>query len=76
MRYSLYTTVAEVFHYTPVCRVDRDGTEHKNDQGWFVRLDGSYEAMFVGHEQPAMRPGDTVKLTIEACRTACDQAAS
>ncbi len=76
MRYAFFTTVTDIYHYTPTERVDHDGTEHKSDGGWFVRLDGSYVAIHVGDQKPLMQVGDTVKLTIEACPAEQDKAAS
>lgn len=33
--------------------------------GWFVHLEGSQEALFVGYEKPPFQKGQTVKVTIE-----------
>jgi hypothetical protein len=33
--------------------------------GWFLHLEGSYEALFLGMEKPGMQTGDEVKITLE-----------
>lgn len=33
--------------------------------GWFVHLQGSFEALHVGMEEPTLKPGDKVKITLE-----------
>ena len=33
--------------------------------GWFLFLEGSYEALHVGFEKPAFEKGDAVKITLE-----------
>jgi len=36
------------------------------DLGWFVLLEGSHEALFVGVDKEApFLPGDTIKITLE-----------
>lgn len=33
--------------------------------GWYVLLEGSHEALFVGYGDPGLREGDLVRITIE-----------
>jgi hypothetical protein len=32
--------------------------------GWYIRLEDSWEALFVGYEEPNITAGDRVKITI------------
>lgn len=69
MKYTFFSHVDEVFHHQPVVRSKRsaegDITHITEDHGWFVRMHGSYEALYVGNEKPAMEKGDRIKLTVE-----------
>lgn len=73
MKYSFYTTVMKVFNHHQVVRVDKSSTPgadpvaHTEDRGWFVHLNGSYEAIYLGESAPAMKAGDRVRVTIELC---------
>lgn len=46
----------------------REGDEIKTkyeDKGWFILLEGSWEALYVGEEEPkGFRVGDEVEVTI------------
>lgn len=33
--------------------------------GWFIFMDGSYEALHVGKEKPELQKGDRIKITLE-----------
>lgn len=33
--------------------------------GWFLHLEGSHEAIFMGIEKPELKEGDKIKITIE-----------
>lgn len=35
------------------------------DRGYFMLLEGSYEALHIGFEKPAFHVGDRVKITME-----------
>jgi hypothetical protein len=38
----------------------------QNSLGWFVQFEGSYEMLFVGHEEPVgLKKGDAVRITVE-----------
>jgi len=65
MKYSFFTTVDEIFHHEPMVRSHRDGSVVTEDRGWFIRFNGSYEALHVGTEKPEMGVGDRIKLTVE-----------
>jgi hypothetical protein len=41
----------------------------KKQLGWFMRLDGSRESLFVGDEKPDFEVGQKVKVTIEGAST-------
>jgi hypothetical protein len=36
------------------------------DLGWYVQFDGSWESLYVGHEQPALSEGQAVVIVITA----------
>lgn len=36
--------------------------------GWFVLLAGSHEALYLGQDEPSLKRGDTVAVTIEPLR--------
>lgn len=43
-----------------------DAAQFKDeDQGFFMLLEGSYEALHVGFEPPEFKVGDRVKVTME-----------
>lgn len=35
------------------------------DGRWYVSLAGSWESLCLGHEQPAFRVGDMIKISLE-----------
>ena len=37
----------------------------EEDLGWFVCFEGSWERLHVGEEQPTLRVGQKVEITIE-----------
>ena len=66
MRYAFTSRVARAFHHEPITRADRDGTVHRSDQGWFMLLEGSHEALHIGMEQPEKdMAGKTARVTVE-----------
>ena len=43
-----------------------DAAKFANEpKGWFLWLEGSYEALGLGDEKPDFAPGDPIKITIE-----------
>lgn len=65
MRYVFNTTVASVTEeFKDVLRAGT--TEYdKVSLGWFVLLTGSWEKLYVGQEEPGLKRGDLIKVTIE-----------
>lgn len=37
----------------------------ERDAGWFLYMEGSHEAVYLGDEMPEIRPGDKIEITIE-----------
>ena len=36
------------------------------DLGWFIHLEGSWESLYVGHEEPQVKPGETMVVTMRS----------
>lgn len=36
------------------------------DLGWFVHLHGSWESLFIGHDEPDLKPGQVMVVTMRA----------
>lgn len=67
-RYVINTRVVRVFCHTERVYVSGSGPETvftKKEIGWFMALEGSYEALYMGKIEPTWKPGDTVKITLE-----------
>ena len=70
-RYIFYSRVRSVERVSKVVRViknaDDSTTAEKQDLGWFLRLEGSYEALHIGfgEEPPAFRVGERVRIIVE-----------
>lgn len=67
--YVFSSTVASVSERTRKEYVFGSGKEavfRDEPLGWFVALEGSHEALWVGTERPDLRPGDRVKISIQA----------
>jgi hypothetical protein len=68
VRYVIHSSVARVER-----RIDRvwvggtgEGAKFKEvDKGWYILLTNSYEALYVGFEEPNWKVGDKVKITLE-----------
>ena len=61
------TKVAKVERKSRVVRAWKEGDDVKivrEDLGWFVRLDGSWEAIRVGDDGPGLEVGDLVEVKI------------
>ena len=68
MIYAFPTKVVKVFRHQPIIRSYKVVDEVHNiteDCGWFVRLEGSYESLFLGMEEPELKAGDRIKVTLE-----------
>lgn len=59
------TTVLLIEEYNRVVRIEKDGTEIKTCEGWFVKLRGSQERLFVGWFKPDLNIGDEVMIAIQ-----------
>ena len=42
-----------------------DALYEATSKGWFIAFEGSYEALFFGHDEPSFKPGDAIKITFE-----------
>lgn len=67
-RYTIPTRAVDVFEKTD--RVYASGLGDKANfvevsRGWFVLLEGSWEALYLGPEKPGLVAGDKVKITLE-----------
>jgi hypothetical protein len=70
MRYVFKTRVAWVGTVTQTVGGYKDAETGEimctvEDRGWFVRFEGSQERMHIGNEEPLLKKGDAVKVTIE-----------
>lgn len=68
MRYIIYTSVKSVSHEEVVIGtelVDGSWQPVKENRGWFVLFDGSWEKIYFGEVKPEFEPGDIIKLTFE-----------
>lgn len=70
INYVIYSSVAHVGKYDEIVGgyLDKETNKPmviKEDRGWFVRFDGSQERMCFGSEEPQLKLGDKVKITIE-----------
>lgn len=44
--------------------VGSDAVFEDKSLGFFAQFEGSYESLFLGHEKPNLKAGDTVDITI------------
>lgn len=68
VRYAIFTTVVkteERFRDIHVSGVGGDVVKRRESIGWYVHLQGSYEALHLGFEKPAFAHGDKIKITFE-----------
>ncbi len=42
----------------------KDATFVKVSLGWFIQIEGSHEALYLGREKPLIETGDRVSITI------------
>ena len=68
-RYVFYSRVTRVFEHNPVVRAysnsEGDTITETRSFGWFIHLEGSYEALHIGNVKPGLVVGDRVKVTVE-----------
>jgi hypothetical protein len=70
IHYIIETHVLSVTHEHRTVRTVK-GTKpdewvtEREDMGWYVRFEGSYERMYFGPIEPDVRVGDPVRITIE-----------
>lgn len=63
-----YSTVKRVFEHKErnyVTGFGENAVFMEVSQGWFLALDDSYEAVFVGKERPKLDVGDKIRVTFE-----------
>jgi hypothetical protein len=68
MRYIIRTRVQAVeerFNTRYVSGHGKDAVFESVSLGWFALFDGSQELLFLGVDQPELKRGDAVKITIE-----------
>lgn len=71
LAYIFYTRVAKIEQRKQLIRVDKDGTIHERDLGWFILYEGSHEMLFLGTEKPSFEVGDEIEI-IQRRRNAKD----
>lgn len=67
-RYVINTKVVKVEEKFDTIHVSGFGAnvvQRQESKGWFVYLQGSYEALHLGYEKPAFAHGDAVRITFE-----------
>jgi hypothetical protein len=64
IRSVLVQSVTERFDTKWVCGLGKEAIFRKESMGWYIRLEDSWEALFVGYEEPNITAGDRVKITI------------
>lgn len=68
VRYVIPTKIVDVEeHFVPtyISGIGADALFENRSKGWFIYLEGSYEAIHVGKDKPELVKGDRVKITIE-----------
>ena len=67
-RYKFNTSILKVERRERIVRswLEADQVRYvREDMGWFITLEGSWEALYVGHEEPTLNPGQRVVVIIE-----------
>ena len=68
MNFAIFTRVAHVaerFKTIHVSGVGKDAIMKEISLGWYIRFEGSQEAVFVGRDRPQVESGDHYKITFE-----------
>ncbi len=66
--YSVYTTVLKVeeqFRSVYQSGYGSGAIFAAETKGWFMHLNGSYEAIHMGFEEPKFKQGDKIRVTFE-----------
>ena len=74
MRYKFNTKVLRVERKNRIIRAVKIGDEivtTPQDMGWYVHLEGSWESLYLGFEQPDLVAGDVVTVILEKVDEAC-----
>lgn len=45
--------------------VGADAAFTKHSTGWYLSIEGSHEAIYIGKEQPELKYGDKIKISIK-----------
>lgn len=67
-RFVINSKVADVKEEFQPCWISgfgKDAVFENRSRGWFIYLEGSYEALHVGKEKPELQKGDRIKITLE-----------
>lgn len=67
-RIVFFSRVVQIIHRTRrvwVSGLDENAKFRQEDEGYYMLLDGSYEALHVGFDMPEFRVGDKIKVTME-----------
>ena len=68
MKYKIKTRVKSVERLDRVLRAHMVGGQavvEKEDLGWYVCFEGSWEKLYLGTEKPNLKVGQAVEITIE-----------
>jgi hypothetical protein len=64
-----FSRIKKIEHVRKLKRAWKEGTEIKteyDDMGWYVLMEGSWEALYVGNEEPPeLKEGDEVEVIIQ-----------
>lgn len=66
--YVLTTQVSRVFEHREKKHISGSGDNAMFEtvsKGWYMAMEDSYEALYLGEEKPNWNPGDKVKITLE-----------
>lgn len=63
---TIVSSVEERFRNVYVDGFGDNAKYNKVSLGWYVHFMGSYEALYLGLEEPKLQKGDTVRITIES----------
>lgn len=69
MSYVIKTKVVKVEKKSRVLRAHKIGDvveQEIEELGWFVLLEHSHEYLYLGTEEPSLKPGQRIRIRIEA----------
>ena len=58
-------TVKEHFRDRWKSGIGHDYITESISLGWFIHFEGSFESLHIGTEEPALKKGDRIKITLE-----------